>query len=108
VVDGSSAGAVASYTFTNVTASHTIAASFAVDMETIAASAGAHGSISPSGGVAVNCDSDQAFTITPAACYHVANVEVDGSSAGAVASYTFTNVTASHTISASFAIDIQT
>jgi len=33
----------------------------------------------------------------------VANVLVDGGSVGAVTSYTFTNVTANHTIAASFA-----
>ncbi len=37
--------------------------------------------------------------------YHVANVTVDGTSVGAVTSYTFSNVTANHTIAATFAID---
>src|SRR5258705_9054473 len=60
--------------------------------------------IAPSGAVTVACGSDQSFTITPAACYHIADVLVDGVSVGAVASYTFTNVTADHTIDASFAI----
>ena len=43
--DGVSAGAVASYTFSNVTANHTIAASFAANTATytITASAGAGG-----------------------------------------------------------------
>src|SRR5207247_735309 len=108
LVDGVSAGAVASYTFTNVTANHTIAASFAIDTRTITASAGANGSISPSGAVSVNYGSSQTFTITPAANYHVADVVVDGVSAGAMTSYTFTNVTANHTIAASFAIDTRT
>ena len=50
LVDGVSVGAVStSYTFTNVTANHTIAATFAIDTFTITASAGANGSISPSG-----------------------------------------------------------
>ena len=48
---------------------------------------------------------DQAFTITPTAGYHVADVPVDGVSVGAVTAYTFTAVTADHTITASFAID---
>jgi uncharacterized repeat protein (TIGR02543 family) len=75
---------------------------------TITASAGTHGSISPSGAVSVNNGASQAFTITPDATYHVAGVLVDGSSVGAVASYTFNNVTASHTIAASFAINTYT
>ncbi|HZM17625.1 MAG TPA: hypothetical protein VFE28_16645, partial [Candidatus Krumholzibacteria bacterium] len=108
LVDGVSVGAVASYTFTNVTASHTIAASFAVDSYTITATAGAGGSVSPSGAVAVNCGGTQGFTITPDTCHHIADVLVDGVSVGAVASYTFTNVTASHTIAASFAVDTYT
>ena len=102
LVDGSSVGATGSYTFTNVTADHTIAASFAINVYTIVASAGFGGSISPSGNVPVNCGSDQAFTITPDGCHTIANVLVDGSSVGAVASFTFTNVQADHTIAASF------
>ena len=108
LVDGVSVGAVASYTFTNVTAPHTIAASFAIDTRTITATAGANGAISPTGAVSVNYGSSQPFTITPAANYHVADVLVDGASVGAVGSYTFTNVTAPHTIAASFAIDTRT
>src|ERR1041384_5132036 len=107
-VDGSSIGAVAKYTFTSVTANHTIAASFAIDTLTITASAGANGSISPSGSVAVLYGSDQGFTITPSTGYHVTDVTVDGSSIGAVAKYTFATVTANHTIGAAFAIDTLT
>jgi hypothetical protein len=108
LVDGVSVGAVTSYTFTNVTATHTIAASFAMDTRTITASAGANGSISPSGAVSVSYGANQTFNFTPAATYHVADVLVDGVSVGAVTSYTFTNVTATHTIAASFAIDTYT
>ena len=43
--------------------------------------------------MAVNYGADQTFTITPDACYHIADVLVDGVSVGAVTSYTFTNVT---------------
>src|SRR5258706_6734 len=90
------------------TASHLFAASFAIDTYTITATAGADGAISPSGAVSVNSGASQAFTITPDAAHHVADVLVDGSSVGAVTSYTFTNVTATHTIAASFAIDTYT
>ncbi|MBI1806985.1 MAG: G8 domain-containing protein, partial [Ignavibacteria bacterium] len=108
LVDGSSVGAVSSYDFTNVTANHTITASFAIDVFTITASAGANGTITPSGAVSVNYGSNQSFTVTPNTGYHVADVLVDGSSVGAVSSYDFTNVTANHTIAASFAIDTYT
>ena len=102
LVDGASVGAVTGYTFTNVQTDHTIAASFAVDLYTITASAGAGGSIAPSGAVPVACGTDQSFTITADACQSIADVLVDGVSVGAVASYTFTNVQADHTIAASF------
>jgi hypothetical protein len=102
LVDGVSVGAVTSYTFTNVTANHTIAASFTQNSYTIVASAGPNGSINPSGNVPVSCGANQSFTITGDACYSVADVLVDGVSVGAVTSYTFTNVQANHTISATF------
>ena len=104
LVDGSSVGAVTSYSFTNVLASHTISASFALDTFTIDASAGAGGSIGPNGTVGVNCGADQGFTITPGVCNKIADVLVDGASVGAVTSYTFTSVHAHHTIAASFAL----
>lgn len=105
LVDGVSVGAVTSYTFMNVQASHTISASFSLIGYTITASAGANGGISPNGATPVNCGASQGFTITPNSCYQVADVKVDGISVGAVTSYTFTNVQANHTISASFAIN---
>src|SRR5207253_255438 len=104
LVDGSSVGAVASYTFANVASDHTIAASFAIDTHVLSATAGDHGSITP-GTVTVDCGSNQTFTVAADACYHIADVLVDGGSIGAVASYTSSNVTADHTIAASFAID---
>ena len=69
---------------------------------TITASAGALGSIAPSGAVGVAAGANQAFTITPNAGCAIADVLVDGVSVGAVGNYTFTNVTANHTIAASF------
>lgn len=69
---------------------------------TITASAGSGGSISPSGATTVNYGANQTFTITPSAGYYVADVLVDGSSVGAVTTYTFNNVTTNHTISATF------
>jgi len=70
---------------------------------TITASAGTGGAISPSGAVSVSSGGSQTFTITPDVGYAISAVTVDGASVGAVASYPFTNVTAAHTISATFA-----
>jgi hypothetical protein len=69
---------------------------------TITATAGEGGSISPSGEVVVNEGEDKTFTITPNQGYQILDVKVDGISIGVVSSYTFTNVTSNHTISASF------
>lgn len=69
---------------------------------TIRASAGTNGTISPAGWTSVGEGGEQTFTITPDAGYAVAKVLVDGRSVGAVASYTFRNVTQDHTIEAVF------
>ena len=100
LVDGVSAGAVSSYTFSNVTANHTITASFGQN-PTITVTQGANGTITPGTGV-VSYGSSTTFTITPNTGYSISSVVVDGTSVGAVSSYTFSNVTANHTITASF------
>ena len=69
---------------------------------TIKATAGAGGSISPSGNVSVREGRDQTFTITPDKGYAVSNVKIDGKSIGAVKSYTFENVRRPHTIEVIF------
>ncbi len=108
-VDGASVGAVTSYTFTNITANHTIAAIFGANPSyTITASAGANGTVSPLGSVSALGGTSQTFTMTPSAGYRVADVQVDGTSVGALASYTFGNVQAAHTINATFTLDVYT
>ena len=69
---------------------------------TIKATAGTGGSISPSGSVSVREGRDQTFTITPDKSYAVSNVKIDGKSIGAVKSYTFENVSRTHTIEVIF------
>jgi hypothetical protein len=103
-VDSVSQGAVPNYTFTDVQEDHTISASFsAVPVNfTINASAGAGGSIAPSGLVTVLQGTDKTFNVTPNGGYTIADVQVDSVSQGAVPNYTFTNVQANHTISATF------
>ena len=102
VVDGSSVGALTSYTFSNVQTTHTISATFAINTYTIAASSGANGAVTPTGVTTVNYGGSQTYTITPNTGYSVANVLVDSVSQGAITSYIFTSVQASHTISATF------
>ena len=69
---------------------------------TIKATAGAGGSIAPSGNVSVREGRDQTFTITPDKGYAISNVKIDGKSIGAVKSYTFENVSRTHTIEVIF------
>ncbi|MBP0723653.1 hypothetical protein J5Y03_00460, partial [Bacillus sp. RG28] len=94
-----------SYTFTNVTSDHTINVTFKkiVHTNTITATAGSNGTISPSGSVSVNDGKDQMFTITPNSGYEIDTLKVDGEDAKITnSSYTFTNVTSDHTINVTF------
>jgi hypothetical protein len=103
LVDGVSQGALTSYTFADVTANHTISATFtSVPTHIITATAGPNGTISPAGSLTVNAGSNPSFTITPATGYQVAQVLVDGIPQGPLTSHTFTNVQAAHELSATF------
>lgn len=70
---------------------------------TITASAGIYGRISPSGAVTVAAGGSITFSIIADPYYEISDVKVDGVSVGPVSTYTFTNVTANHTITATFA-----
>ncbi|MBL0357928.1 MAG: hypothetical protein IPP72_14085 [Chitinophagaceae bacterium] len=104
LVDGVSQGAISSYTFSNVSANHTIAASFVLKTYVITATAGANGTVTPATGP-VSCGSNATYTITASPGYSISNVDVDAVSQGAISSYTFSNVQAVHTISATFVIN---
>ncbi len=85
-----------------------VTAAFALKTYAITASAGANGSISPSGAINVNYGASQTFIITPNTGYRIASVTVDGVSQGTPGSYSFSNVTAAHTIQAAFAVNTYT
>ena len=72
------------------------------DPNTITATAGPNGSISPSGAVVVQPGQAQTFTITPDTGYDIQDVLVDGVSVGARTSVTFMSAIKDHTITASF------
>jgi hypothetical protein len=103
LVDGVAQGPITSYTFNDVQANHTISAQFTLNSYSIAASSTGSGTVTPTGSTDVNCGQNLTYAITPVACHRIVDVLVDGVSVGAVTSYTFTNVTAPHTIAASFA-----
>jgi|GEM_PF-2036130 len=69
---------------------------------TITASAGSGGSISPDGAVTVMAGDSQTFTIKPNNNYSISSVTVDSVSLGVISSYTFSNVSGNHVISAAF------
>ena len=69
---------------------------------TIRSSAGTGGSISPSGNTTVKEGNDQIYTITANDGYEIKDVLVDGTSVGAVTTYTFSDVSGNHTIAATF------
>lgn len=105
-VDGKSVGALKTYTFKDVYADHTISAAFdkATKVKyTITTTAGAGGSISPSGSLVVDAHSSQDFTITPNDGYKIADVKVDGKSIGALGGFTINDITVNHSVSAVFA-----
>ena len=101
-VDGVHKDSTTSYTFVNITANHTITATFAINVYTITATAGSGGTINPSGVVPVNYGTDTTFRITPNIGYFIGDVIVDSVSVGKVSNLTFTNITANHTIDAHF------
>ena len=70
---------------------------------TVTATAGENGTISPSGEVPVKSDAKATFNILPDYGYVVKDVLVNGTSVGAVESYTFSNLTDNATITAEFA-----
>lgn len=69
---------------------------------TITATSGEEGSISDEGENAINTGEDKTFTIIPTEGFNIEDVIVDGGSIGAVSEYTFTNISADHTIHAIF------
>ncbi|RBP34817.1 hypothetical protein DFR65_101717 [Oceanihabitans sediminis] len=104
VVDGTAAGSANPYTFTNVTADHTVTAVYTQHTYDITATAGPNGTITPTGTTTLNCRDNQSYSITADTGYAVADVLVDGVSVGAVTSYDFNNITQAHTISVTFAV----
>jgi hypothetical protein len=91
-----------SYTFTNVRGNHGIVAVFSNTYTITASVNGGNGTISPAGATPVNYGGSLPVVITPNSGYQVSDVLVDGVSVGAVTLYTFNNISANHTIVATF------
>ena len=74
----------------------------AIPTYTITTASGVGGSVTPGGPVVLDEGANQSFSITPTSGYVVSNVSVDGSSQGRLNTYTFSSVSANHSISATF------
>ena len=95
------------FTFDSITADHAVVAIFIpmnIIRHEITATAGVHGSISPSGRVRVVDGESQTFQIIPDEHYYISSLLVEGEAVDVADSYQFQNVTADHTISASFEV----
>jgi len=93
------------YTVSNVQANTTVDVTFKTTTYSVTPSAGNGGSISPNVPTTVLCGENQTFTFTPAACYQIAQVTVNGTPVTVTDnSYTVENVTANATIHVTFEI----
>ena len=93
------------YTLSNITAEHAVSVTFKmlIPTVTITASAGANGSIVPSGMVVVNYGESQDFNAVPDTGYEIDKWSVDGNKAQVGGdTYTLSNITADHTVAVTF------
>jgi hypothetical protein len=89
-------------------ANHSGATSSAVSLEIrakIVATAGANGSLTPSGTVLVSLGATPSFAFAADPGYHVASVTVDGSAAPLASPYTFAPVSTNHTLDVQFVVN---
>lgn len=98
-VDGKLLGPRTGYVFADVRENHSIDATFTMP---IVAQAGYGGLITPTGTTYVTYGGSQSYTITPQSGFAISKVTVDGVNVGTGNTHTFTNVTSSHTITATF------
>jgi hypothetical protein len=94
-----------------MTSTKAVTAAYTIKTNTVTTSAGAGGTISPSGAVFINYGASQIFTITPSSEYHISAILIDGISVSITNPYTFTNVTladitSDHSMDVGFALDV--
>ncbi|MDR3262784.1 MAG: hypothetical protein LBT30_00555, partial [Clostridiales bacterium] len=95
--------ASSTYNFSGVTGDHSIVAYFKIQTFQITANYGSGGTISP-GTTAVNYNSNQSFTANPSTGYVFDYFAVDSGTDNSSSTYTFYNVTATHSITAYFKV----
>lgn len=89
LVDGASAGAIITYTFSNVTTNHTISATFLITTYTVTPSAGAGGTIIPSTPQTVGHNATISFTVMHDDGY---TASVGGTCSGILVGNTYTTL----------------
>ncbi len=114
LVDGVKVDSLTSYTFTNVTVNHTIAAYFSINTYTITVTPSVtNGTVTATGIVdsvlTVNYGATPTFTITPNAGYEISSITINGMTNVPVTdstgqNYTFASVSSNQTITASFIV----
>lgn len=102
IVNGISQGAVSTFTISNIRQNQFIFVAVARKAFTITTSAGAGGAITPGGTQVVSCGENATFNIVPQSNFGIVSVLVNGVEQGQIGSYTFTNLQANATISATF------
>ncbi|MBQ9508106.1 MAG: fibronectin type III domain-containing protein [Bacteroidales bacterium] len=98
---------IGTFTLDPVHADITLTATTSIKKFTITVTQGANGTIAPGTQTNVEYGTSKTFQITANQYYVVADVIVDGSSRGALTSYTFNNITGNHTITAVFEANCQ-
>lgn len=94
------------YTFENITKSHSLVVTFALDTFTISATANNYGTISPAGNVIVEYGKSKTFTYTPNTGFVIDKIYIDNVSLDSIedlqSNYTFEDITANHKIHVTF------
>ncbi|OGR30965.1 MAG: hypothetical protein A2005_01195, partial [Desulfuromonadales bacterium GWC2_61_20] len=114
-IDGTFVGAISSHTFTAVNVNHDITAYFesttayTVTVDSRVGGTVTNGAFSVNSGttstLSVTGGTDQTFSITPLAGYKISRVAVDGTFIGAVTTFSFNNVSASHSVVVYYVVD---
>ena len=111
-VDGENVGTVEKYSFVNISEDHTISVIFTKITYTITATESSNGNIVPGGSLVVEHGNDISLMFKADTGYHVESINVDGVELygdeltdAIINGYVFSNVVASHSVSATFEIN---
>ncbi len=102
IIDGNSVIPDTLYSFLNISSSHTVQAMFAINTYTITTNTNSHGTITPSGVLGLIYGESLTFTFMPDSGYYIDSVFVDGIYVDSTEGFSFTNVSANHTLTVRF------